>query len=113
LVAYVVDNFYDFSAPPPTTGTLSITKVCTGSPLCANMEFLIAVSDNNPQPPKFALRNGQTQDVTLSTGTFTIVEAPAGFRPTFTGNCMQTGTITATGTISAGQTLHCTITNTR
>jgi hypothetical protein len=35
-------------------------------------------------------------------------------RPAFTGDCKQTGPDSpdATGTISAGQTLHCTITNT-
>jgi hypothetical protein len=97
--------------PPPTTGTLEITKVCTGPAALCSMMFFILVRDDNPQPPSFTLGNGQTQDVTLGPGSFRIDEAAPG-PVTFTGDCMQTGPVTATGTISAGQTLHCTITNT-
>jgi hypothetical protein len=93
---------------PPTTGTLSITKVCIGS-VCPGAKFDIAVSGNNPQPHFFSLQNGQTQDVTLGPGSFTVTEGITPLRTTFTGDCSEDGT----GTISAGQTLHCTITNTQ
>jgi hypothetical protein len=98
--------------PPPMTGTLEISKVC--DPSCPDSTFSITVTDNNPQPSSFNLNNGDTQSVTLGSGSFTVHEDSSGFTPTFSGDCKQTepGSEDATGTISAGQTLHCTITNT-
>jgi hypothetical protein len=99
--------------PPPTTGTLEVSKVC--DPSCPGITFRIMVTDNNPQPDDFTLRDRQTQPVILGPGSFTITESiPGPFFVTFTGDCTQTapGSPHATGTISAGQTLHCSITNT-
>jgi hypothetical protein len=102
---------------PPATGTLQISKVCDPGSItaCGSVNFAITVTDNNPQPSSFNLNNGDTQSVTLGSGSFTIHEDSQGFIPTFTGDCKQTepGSEDATGTISAGQTLHCTITNTQ
>jgi hypothetical protein len=100
------------STPPPSTGTLQISKVCA---LCTSVvTFPITVTGNNPQPSSFTLSNGQTQAVTLGPGSFTVTESfSPKFAPTFTGDCKQTapGSLEATGTISAGQNLFCTIRN--
>jgi hypothetical protein len=97
---------------PPPTGTLQVAKIC--NPSCKFTEFGITVMGNNAQPSSFNIGDGQTQAVTLGPGSFTVHEDSSGFTPTFTGDCTQTapGSFEATGTISAGQTLHCTITNT-
>jgi hypothetical protein len=99
--------------PPPATGTLLISKVCSDVS-CPGATFPITVAGNNPQPSSFTLIQGQTQPVTLGSGSFTIHEDSPESVPTFTGDCKQTepGSPDATGTISAGQTLHCTIDNT-
>ena len=101
--------------PPPTTGTLEISKVCDpgSTTACGGVKFPITVTGNNP-PSLFTLSNGQTQTVTLGPGSFTVTEGPTdGFSPFFRGDCMPNGRFDATGTISAGQTLTCTITNTQ
>jgi hypothetical protein len=82
---------------------LVISKLC--DPDCPGTDFRIRVdSENNPEA-SFTLQNGQTQDVTLRPGIFSVIEdGQQGFNePEFTGDCG--------GTIRAGQTLHCTITN--
>jgi hypothetical protein len=104
--------------PTPTltlqnSGVLGIFKVCF--PSCQGVTFSISVTGNNPQPSSFTLSGGQTQDVTLGPGTFTVTEAhAAGFNPpSFANNCKQVTGDSATGTISAGQILSCVITNIR
>jgi hypothetical protein len=104
---------------PPTTGTLIITKICNpfgDFATCEATTFPITVTDNNPQPSSFSLSHGESQTVTLGPGSFTVHESvPTDFEPPgFTGDCVQTARRSpdATGTISAGETLHCTITNT-
>jgi hypothetical protein len=104
---------------PPTTGTLIITKICNPAGSFATCEattFPITVTDNNPQPSSFSLGHEESQTVTLGPGSFTVHESvPADFEPPgFTGDCVETARRSpdATGTISAGETLHCTITNT-
>ena len=100
---------------------LTLRKVCLvfgrpGTP-CNPVGFSIQITgNNNPQPSTSTLTPDSSQLVTLSPGTFTIVET-AGFtiiNPTFSGDCMQTapGSTEATGIISVGQHLTCTITNT-
>jgi hypothetical protein len=108
------------TTPKPTTTSLLVKKVCLvfnqpGRP-CNPLGFSIQITGNNPQPSTFTLTPDSSQLVTLSPGTFTIVET-ASFtiiNPTFSGDCMQTapGSTEATGIISVGQHLTCTITNT-
>lgn len=88
--------------PPPTTGTVEVTKVCDLD--CPGTDFQVGVVGSNPQPSDFTLQSGHTQAVTLGPGSFNVDEViNEGFEPEFTGDCV--------GTISAGQTLHCTISN--
>jgi hypothetical protein len=91
--------------------------ICLGTP---PLEFPITVTGNNPQQSSFSLSDGESQAVTLGPGTFRVTETLSGVPPilsivipTFTGDCKQTSpdSFDATGTISAGQILHCTITN--
>jgi hypothetical protein len=96
------------------TGIQEVTKICLLSGPCSGVTFSITVTGNNPvTPSSFTLQNGQTQDVTLGPGSFTVHEAPMpGFIRSSEGDCKQMpGSSDATGTISAGQTLHCAILN--
>jgi hypothetical protein len=113
------------TTPKPTTTTLEVRKVCLAfripppQPPCnPQPPFTIQITgNNNPQPSTFIITGGSSQLVTLSPGTFTIVES-ATFpitTTTFSGDCRQTAPAPApeaTVTISVGQHLTCTITNT-
>jgi hypothetical protein len=106
----------------PTTGTLLVRKLCVtsqGFGCDPNFHFPIEITGNNnpqPQPSTFVLTPDSSQLVRLGPGTYTITEGtPAGVPiiATFSGNCMQSGLLSATGTISAGEDQTCTINNLR
>jgi hypothetical protein len=108
--------------PQPGTGTLLIRKLCVtfqGFGCDPNFHFPIVVRGNNnpqPQPSTFDLTPDSSQLVTLGPGTYTITEGTSAGVPitaTFSGNCMQSGLLSATGTISAGEDQTCTIHNLR
>jgi hypothetical protein len=92
----------------PTTGTLLVRKLCVtlrGSGCDPNFHFPIEVTRNNnpqPQPSTFVLTPDSSQHVTLAPGSYTITEGqPPGvsIAATFSGKCIQSGSLSATGTI--------------
>src|SRR5215831_3187177 len=93
------------SGSPPTTGTITVRKVC--SPDCAGFTFRILVQNSQGNILNQNLAGGESQSVTVNPGDFVVREVfvPLSFLPSFSGDCV--------GTISAGQHLTCTITNTR
>jgi hypothetical protein len=107
--------------PTPTLtlqnfGVLGISKVCF--PSCPGVKFSITVTGNNPQPSSFTLGDGNTQDVILGPGGFTVTESFSRPRdaPLFHGGCDQSDRSpigTATGIIRAGESKSCVITNVR
>jgi hypothetical protein len=110
------------STPQPGSGTLLVRKLCVtfrGFGCDPNFHFPIEVTGNNnpqPKPSTFVLTPDSSQLVRLGPGTYTITEGtPAGvpITATFSGNCKQSGLLSATGTISAGEDQTCTIHNLR
>jgi Prealbumin-like fold domain len=106
----------------PATGTLTVNKVCVEPSNPGDCErtgtgdFNVRITGNNPNPPGFSLRGGESQDITLGSGSFTITETTTFPFTTFSGDCMLASSpgpfqVAATGTIAAGQHLTCTITN--
>ena len=107
-------------AAAPTTGTLIVNKVCVESPGGASCQgsFNVQVLDTNTQLSSFSLTDGGSQDITFSSGPFTLTEVRSSqfIFSSVSGDCMLTsnpdsGVVTATGTIAGGQHLTCTITN--
>src|SRR5215467_13822459 len=96
---------WELQEVPPTTGTITVRKVC--SPDCPGFTFHILVQNSQGNILNQNLAGGESQSVTVNPGDFVVREVfvPLSFLPSFSGDCV--------GTISAGQHLTCTITNTR
>jgi hypothetical protein len=78
----------------PAPRTLTVNKVCVEPADPGDCEksgvgdFGLIITGNNPNPPGFGLRGGGSQDITLGSGSFTIIETTRFPFTIFSGDCM-------------------------